>query len=209
MTAKDFILKLRKQAGHVPWEIGVKRLIFNLFILTLAVYAASAVPVSVILSDEFNVRDGNVNRVITAYEAINNVTIIDYFSDVEVQGINAEKDEFLGKKWISVKIPLGDMKKGEIKTVTYNISRSEGDAMPGADVYYIEGERHQLFPKKTIIEVKSAAAHPEISNESINESSVIEPEGGNQNYFSLILFLAAIIIVVIALVIFKTTKKHK
>jgi hypothetical protein len=51
--------------------------------------------------------------------------IVDYFSDVEVQGINAEKDEFLGKEWISVKIPLRDMKKGEIKTVTYNTQEAK------------------------------------------------------------------------------------
>jgi hypothetical protein len=194
------MLKLRESAS------ANKKIIFFSLAFMFAVYCASAVQVSVILEDKSRFMDGNITHEVTAYNDVNNVTIIDYFSDVKVQGIDAEKEEFLGKEWLAVKIHIGDMKNGERKTLTYNILSGAGDVMLGGDFYYIEGERHQLFPEKTTIEVKPAASYTEIINESINESGSTKPEESSQNYLPYILLL---VVVILLFIIVLKLKKHK
>ena len=148
-----------KNINSITIKMDYKKLTVNLIVCVFAffaIYTVSAVPVSVILEDNHDVKNGVVAHEIIAYSDLSNVTVIDYFSGVEVEDIDVNEEQFLGKKWLTVKIPLGDMKKGEKKSITYKILRSEGEAMLGCDVYYLEGERHQLFPEKVTIEVNSS-----------------------------------------------------
>ncbi len=169
---------------------AVKKLIFISLAIIFAIYCVSAVPISVILEDDVGVIGENITHRLIAHNDINNVTIIDYFSNVEVQNNDVKKENFLDKEWFTVKIPVGDMKKGEKKTIIYNILKSGKEAMLGGDVYYLENEKHQLFPKKVTIEVVYDAAYIETLSKSSNKSIYI-------------LILVLIIIVIILLIVLK------
>ncbi len=205
MTAQNFISKLKSRA----WEI--KKIIFfdsafNMLILFLLLasisYCVSGVSVSVILEDKTHIKNENITHEITAYNDVYNITIIDYFSDVKVSGIDVKNENFMGKEWRAVKIDVGNMKKDERKTITYKILSGKGEAMLGGDIYFLEGEMHRLFPEKTTIEVISGVSNPGINDGSINESIDIG-EQPNQNYPAHILVLAAIVVGAIMVLIVK------
>lgn len=124
-----------------------------LLILVIISLQAYAVPVSVILEDQVQIENKKVIHSLRASMDIENVTIVDYFS--EVNSDKVMKEEFLGKEWNSIKMEIGNLKKGETKVISYEIHNGNGTALLGADTYYLKGERHQLFPEKVEIDIKA------------------------------------------------------
>jgi len=119
---------------------------------------SQAVPmkISKILEDNVSVNNNRVTHLLKAYEDVENVVVVDYFyREVDVSGARVTKEEFLGERLNAVKIEVGDLKKGESIEISYTIEKGEGKALLGADIYYIHGERHLLFPKEYSISVES------------------------------------------------------
>lgn len=167
------------------------RLIFGSIACIFAIHCTCALSVSLILEDNPLFINGTIIHEITSYEGVSNVTIVDYFLEVEAE-VTTTSEEFLGRRWYKVEIPAGDMQKGEIRGVTYKISSASGDALLGADIYYLDGERHQLFPRKTAIEVKPIASESELTW---------------QKYPTYILVLILIVSIIIILITFGSKNK--
>lgn len=128
------------------------KLVLSILFLTINV---SALPVSVILQDNVRIENNTVIHSITTFKDVQNVTIRDYFSEVDVVGIGTGREKFLGREWNSVRFEIGAMNSGDSKIITYEILSGNGTALLGADTYYIDGEFHQLFPKETVIDIRN------------------------------------------------------
>ncbi len=176
--------------------LAFKKTLLLIFVCTILIVFAcftSAFQVLVFLEDNSNFKEGNIIHEITAYSDVRNVTIVDYFSYVETKDAVIQKEEFLGKEWLTVKIDIGDMKKGERKNITYKIFKTRGEAMIGGDTYYIEDEKHQLFPKKIeIIPIN----HTEINNKTFMQDKAKEE---NENYIILAILTFAVFTLVLLL----------
>ncbi|MFH0859764.1 MAG: hypothetical protein V1921_01035 [Candidatus Altiarchaeota archaeon] len=125
-----------------------RRLLCVFLMLSIAgnVHAAN---VTKILEDYVVLEGGTVKHTLTAYDNISNVTVLDFYP----LGLNAGSNkkyyaEFLGQNRSYVQFPLGDMKSGEIRNIRYDLVESKGEAMLGADIYIIDGDLHQLYPKR-------------------------------------------------------------
>lgn len=158
------------------------KLILTILILTTI---AIGLPVSVILQDNVKIENNIVIHSITTFKDVQNVTIRDYFSEVDVVEIGTGKEKFLGREWNSVRFEIGNMNANENKIIKYEILSGNGTALLGADTYYIDGEFHQLFPKEIDIDIR---------NRTTNEG------------WNLALF-AIITIVIISIVIYMKIRK--
>lgn len=158
------------------------KLILTILILTTT---ALGLPVSVILQDNVKIENNTVIHSITTFKDVQNVTIRNYFSEVDVVEIGTGKEKFLGREWNSVRFEIGNMNANENKIIKYEILSGNGTALLGADTYYIDGEFHQLFPKEIDIDIR---------NRTTNEG------------WNLALF-AIITIVIISIVIYMKIRK--
>ncbi len=158
------------------------KLILTILILTTI---ALGLPVSVILQDNVRIENNIVIHSITTFKDVQNVTIRDYFSEVDVVEIGTGKEKFLGREWNSVRFEIGNMNANENKIIKYEILSGNGTALLGADTYYIDGEFHQLFPKESDIDIKNRT-----TEERVN-----------------LLWFAIITIVIISIVIYMKIRK--
>lgn len=158
------------------------KLILTILILTTI---ALGLPVSVILQDNVRIENNTVIHSITTFKDVQNVTIRDYFSEVDVVEIGTGKEKFLGREWNSVRLDVGYMTANENKIIKYEILSGNGTALLGADTYYIDGEFHQLFPKEIDIDIRNRT-----TEERVN-----------------LLWFAIITIVIISIVIYMKIRK--
>ncbi len=139
-----------------------RRVLLCCILLTICIVQyATAVSVSLVLQDDVTVRNNTITHSLKAFKEIQNVTMIDYFSNVKTE--NSAKENFLGKEFEAVKIEIGDLIEGESRSVSYSILGGNGTAMLGADIYYLNGEKHRLFPKEIEIEIKEKPVKEEIN----------------------------------------------
>lgn len=131
--------------------MGIKLILVILLLTTTAI----GLPVSVILQDDVRLRNNTVIHSITAFRGVQNVTVRDYFTKVDVKDIETEREKFLGGEWTSVRLEIGDINANKNKIIKYEILSGNGTALLGADTYYIDGESHQLFPKEKEIDIKN------------------------------------------------------
>jgi len=123
----------------------------GLILILEMILSAQAVSVSTILEDNVTIENNLVIHKIQAFRGIENLTLVDYFSEVKTRE-SIEGESFLGREWWAVRIEIGNLKQGE-KVIQYDIIQAKGEALLGADTYYLEGEKHQLFPKKVILDI--------------------------------------------------------
>lgn len=157
----------------------------SILAIFLLIASVSGFPVSVILQDDIRIENNTVIHLVTAFKDVQNVTVRDYFSEVDVVEIGTGKEKFLGREWNSVRFEIGNMNANENKIIKYEILSGNGTALLGADTYYIDGEFHQLFPKEIDIDIRNRT-----TEERVN-----------------LLWFAIITIVIISIVIYMKIRK--
>lgn len=180
---------------------GRMKLLIFVFVLIISA-SVYAVQVSTVLEDNVTTINATVTHSIKAHKNIQNVTVVDYFSDVKIKDIATEKEQFLGKEWIAVHINIGNINEGETKTIEYEILDGKGEAMFGADVYYLNGEKHQLFPKKEVIDIDiKSEIETLVSSEASSDNNTTDNEK------LIYVFLLGIAIIIILAIFIKSRKQ--
>jgi len=113
-----------------------------------------SISVQKILEDNVKIKDSIIIHGLIAYKNINNVSINDHYSEyIEIDRYDLVNSNFLVEDTFLLEIAIGDLKEGETKTINYTVKKGKATALLGATTYFIEGEKHQLYPKEVEINI--------------------------------------------------------
>jgi len=130
-----------------------RKILCSMVLLSILFNQAVPIPISLFLNDEVSTDNKIIIHTLKAYNDLENVTVVDYFSDVRVENLNLLEENFLGKNYKAIRIPVGNMRENESKIITYALISANGTALLGADTYLLEGEEHRLSPKSVEIQI--------------------------------------------------------